>query len=174
MFKIGSILAGFRAMSFNKIMNCRLVSNLSPNYYAVLGLEPRASEDNVKSAYYELSKKYHPDRNLGDETSTKKIFEINEAFEVLGNKTKKVQYDETFFPVKEKTVHKAHFIYEHSEFYEPPINDSRVYRKKNPYSSIQYVQYARHTKGVKKRKNRHAHQKYDFCKCMGTKKFSFL
>ena len=51
--------------------------------YAVLGLSPGASDEEVKKAYRTLAKKYHPDRNPGDEEAARKMQEINAAYEQI-------------------------------------------------------------------------------------------
>lgn len=61
-----------------------------PDYYKILGVEKNASEDDLKKAYRKLAHKYHPDKPGGDE---KKFKEINEAYQILGNKEKRAQYD---------------------------------------------------------------------------------
>ena len=62
------------------------------NYYDVLGLTPKASSTEIKSAYYRLSKKYHPDLNTTD-ASKAAFAEISEAYEVLGNRRSRRLYD---------------------------------------------------------------------------------
>lgn len=65
---------------------------MSKNYYDVLGVDKNASADEIKSAYRKLAKKYHPDINK-DADAPAKFKEINEAYEVLGDATKKSNYD---------------------------------------------------------------------------------
>lgn len=60
------------------------------NYYDVLGVNKNASQDEIKKAYRELSKKYHPDKNDGDDTKFK---EINEAYSTLSDEKLKREYD---------------------------------------------------------------------------------
>ena len=48
--------------------------------FAVLGVSPSASEDEIKSAYRKLAKKYHPDLNPGDKAAEAKMREVNEAY----------------------------------------------------------------------------------------------
>ena len=49
--------------------------------YKVLGLEPGASDEEVKQAYRRLAKKYHPDLNPGDAEAARKMQEVNEAYD---------------------------------------------------------------------------------------------
>lgn len=63
---------------------------MSKNFYDILGVKKTATQDEIKKAYRELCKKYHPDKNGGDDTKFK---EVNEAYETLGDETKRKQYD---------------------------------------------------------------------------------
>ena len=63
------------------------------NYYEILGVDKKASADEIKSAYRKLAMKYHPDRNQGDEAAAEKFKEINEAHETLSDAQKRAAYD---------------------------------------------------------------------------------
>ncbi len=63
------------------------------DYYEILGLDKNSSQDEIKSAYRKLAKKYHPDANHGDQKAEEKFKDISEAYEVLGNKEKRHKYD---------------------------------------------------------------------------------
>lgn len=64
------------------------------DYYEVLGINKGANEDEIKKAYRNLAKQHHPDVNQGKKESEAKFKEINEAYEVLGDKDKKAKYDQ--------------------------------------------------------------------------------
>lgn len=67
------------------------MENSDENYYRILGLPSNASDDNIKDAYRQLMKKYHPDKNEGIENEN--AIKVIEAFNVLSNKVKKKNYD---------------------------------------------------------------------------------
>jgi molecular chaperone DnaJ len=62
---------------------------MAKDYYQILGVSKDAPEEEIRKAFHKLAHKYHPDKG-GDE---KKFKEINEAYQTLSNKEKRVQYD---------------------------------------------------------------------------------
>ena len=63
---------------------------MSKDYYKILNLNENASHDEIKKSFRKLSMKYHPDKNNGDD---KQFKEINEAYEILGDKDERKIYD---------------------------------------------------------------------------------
>ena len=61
--------------------------------YDILAVPRSASEADIKKAFRRLAKQYHPDRNADDPTARDKFAELNNAYEILGDETKKKQFD---------------------------------------------------------------------------------
>ena len=64
------------------------------DYYKVLGIDKKATADEVKKAYRKLARKHHPDVNPGDKEAERKFKEINEANEVLSHTENRKKYDQ--------------------------------------------------------------------------------
>lgn len=64
------------------------------DYYDILGVDRKASADEIKKAYRKLAIKYHPDRNPDDKEAEEKFKEAAEAYEVLSNAEKRQKYDQ--------------------------------------------------------------------------------
>src|SRR5262245_61576501 len=63
------------------------------DYYRILGVEKNADAKAIKQAYRRLARKYHPDMNPGNKSSSDRFKEINEANEVLSDPEKRRRYD---------------------------------------------------------------------------------
>src|SRR3954451_9554935 len=64
------------------------------DYYATLGVSDTATVKEIKSAYRKLSRQYHPDTNPGDKAAEDRFKEISAAYDVIGDETKRKEYDE--------------------------------------------------------------------------------
>ena len=64
------------------------------DHYEVLGVDKNADSKAIKSAFYKLAKKYHPDANQGDKECEKKFAEVSSAYEVLSDEEKRRNYDQ--------------------------------------------------------------------------------
>ncbi|MEQ2221181.1 DnaJ subfamily A member 3, mitochondrial [Ilyodon furcidens] len=79
-------------------MNCRSFHSSfrltnKQDFYEILGVARTASQKEIKKAYYQLAKKYHPDTNPDDPEAKEKFAKLAEAYEVLSDEVKRKQYD---------------------------------------------------------------------------------
>lgn len=70
------------------------------DYYATLGVAESATPKDVTTAYRKLARKYHPDANPGNASAEEKFKEVSAAYDVLGDETKRSEYDEVRRAVK--------------------------------------------------------------------------
>ncbi|KAI1270156.1 DnaJ domain-containing protein [Xylariaceae sp. FL1019] len=78
------------------LLLCLLFAHLAfcaEDYYKVLGIDRQANDKQIKSAYRQLSKKFHPDKNPGDDTAQAKFVEVSEAYEALIDSDSRKIYD---------------------------------------------------------------------------------
>jgi curved DNA-binding protein len=64
------------------------------DYYKILGVDRKATEDQIKKAYRKLALQHHPDHNPGNKQAEEKFKEINEAYQVLSDSEKRGRYDQ--------------------------------------------------------------------------------
>ncbi len=77
-------------MTQNRVMQ----NQQQPSYYTLLGLHPSASALEIRRAYWELSKRYHPDTtDLPSAIATAKFHQLNEAYATLSNPERRLTYD---------------------------------------------------------------------------------
>lgn len=67
---------------------------MNKDLYSILGVSEKVPQEDLKKAYRKLAKKYHPDANPGDKKAEERFKEISEAYDILGNKEKREQYDQ--------------------------------------------------------------------------------
>lgn len=63
------------------------------NYYSILGVPPKASQEEIKAAYRNAVKKYHPDLNNNSEASRQQFIQVQQAYEVLSDPQQRARYD---------------------------------------------------------------------------------
>ena len=64
-----------------------------PDPYKTLGVDKKASDDEIKKAYRKLARKYHPDTNAGDKSAEERFKEVQGAYAILSDPDKRKQYD---------------------------------------------------------------------------------
>ncbi|HKR04805.1 MAG TPA: DnaJ domain-containing protein [Bacteroidia bacterium] len=67
---------------------------MEKNYYLILNVSQRTSAMDIKKAYHQLCRKYHPDANNGSKKQEEQMKFVNEAYEVLSDEIKRKAYDE--------------------------------------------------------------------------------
>ncbi len=104
-------------------------------YYEILGISSNASQEDIKSAYKKLIKKYHPDLYQGDKTfAEKKTKEINEAYDTLSDANKRSNYDLKITPSYTETNNYSYTPPKYSSDYNP-------YSYNNYYKNRYYSKY---------------------------------
>ncbi|UCF90612.1 MAG: J domain-containing protein [Desulfobacterales bacterium] len=73
---------------------------MAKSYFAILGISPNATADDIRSAYRRLVKEFHPDHFAG---GSERFREIQEAYSVLGNNRRRRQYEQNLRKVSRKT-----------------------------------------------------------------------
>ena len=73
---------------------------MAKSYFAILGISPRATMDEIRSAYRRLAKEFHPDRYTG---SSERFRNIQEAYSVLGNRRRRREYEQSITKVSIRT-----------------------------------------------------------------------
>ncbi len=77
------------------------------DYYSILGIENEASQAEIKIAYRESVKQYHPDKNFGSIEYEEKLKQINEAYSILSNTNEKIYYDIKLKAWKLSSIHNS-------------------------------------------------------------------
>lgn len=101
------------------------------NFYRVLGVSPKATQAQIKNAFYKLSITHHPDKHKGSEESHEKFQEITEAYNVIGNQEARKQYDR-------ELIVEGQLRAEHTHAYKPPPSF-----KKDPASIYNFDEWTK-------------------------------
>ncbi|WVF66381.1 hypothetical protein IAT40_001121 [Kwoniella sp. CBS 6097] len=116
---------GQRTFTSSAIRSARTHGSLS--HYDALKLSRNATKQQIKAKFYELSKLYHPDAKGGD---TAKFHEINDAYAVLGDDSKRRQYDLSITPASQAHHHGPH---SHSHSYRHGPGSHSSFSPNDPY-----------------------------------------
>lgn len=126
------------------------------NYYEVLGVEKTASAEEIKKAYRNLAFKYHPDRNPDNPQAEEKLKQINAAYDVLGDETKRRNYDLGGYTDNSQSSYGSYGNYYNrgnnagNYDYEDPFSAFRQYQynynRRNYNDSDDYSEYRERTK----------------------------
>lgn len=100
------------------------------DYYQVLGIDKKATQEEIKKAYRKLARKYHPDLNPDNKDAELKFKAVNEANEVLGDPEKRKQYD------------KYGEHWQHAEAYEQAQNENARKRSQGSADPFEGFAYA--------------------------------
>ena len=66
---------------------------MAENFYNILGIGEKSSQDEIKKAYRKMQMKWHPDKNPGNQEAVDMTQKINEAYETLSDERKREEYD---------------------------------------------------------------------------------
>ncbi|XP_073845656.1 dnaJ homolog subfamily C member 30, mitochondrial-like [Musca autumnalis] len=150
----------------------RNISTGSVNYsthYDVLGISPKATQGEVKAAYYKLSMQYHPDKNQGSETAALKFREITQAYEILGNFRLRKLYDKGILHTAgPQYAQRANEAPEPDDattrFYKSRFRKSKVADSKGRTQMYDFDEWTRQHYGDSFERRRTAKEKYDYNK----------
>jgi curved DNA-binding protein CbpA len=143
---------------FTKQINCFAVQqfDIKKNYYGTLGVQQNSSAADIKKAFYKLAKQYHPDVNKGN---ADKFKEINEAYEVLSDNSKKRDYDD----MRKASSTSGSSGYSSSSSYGSSSNASSTGKATgyNPYTANQGQSYGNATGGYYQKGDQNGYYQYD-------------
>lgn len=98
------------------------------DYYSILEIDPKASEEEIKKAYRALAFQCHPDRNPDDPAATEKFKKITEAYAVLMDPSKRRQYDDFLFTAQtRRDAPEPQFAYTQEEIFRDLFNNPILY-----------------------------------------------
>ncbi|MGG9961105.1 DnaJ domain-containing protein [Ferruginibacter sp. SUN106] len=114
------------------------------DYYKILSVDKNHTSDQIKKAYRKLALRYHPDTNR-DTDSTNKFLEIQEAYEILSDLTKKIKYDYLYERHYQKNVKTEFEIFREKQIYKEYYNNwqkearnNAITKSKEKFSNFKY------------------------------------
>ena len=107
---------------------------MTETLYDILGVDPKADPESIRAAYRRLALKYHPDLNPALEDATKRMIEINLAYEILDSPERRSEYDKSTLMREEMIVGSDRTHGEYSQ------NDQESYVRK-PSGTIRITRY---------------------------------
>lgn len=100
------------------------------DYYAILGISPNATQEEIHKAYRRCSKQWHPDRNP-DRDTEELMKDINEAYSILKDPQKRERYDKEYTNLHFKSYSEESSSHSNSN---NPSNDANSNKKRQSYS----------------------------------------
>lgn len=136
MFSVAAFLKDSIESFFAENNNSKSINN-DYTLYDVLEVSEKASEEVIKMAYKALCKKYHPDIYKGDpDYANQKMYEINEAYSILSNQSKRTEYDKKLFNSR-KNAEKDTL---HTDTYTPKNNASAETEKQQEFKDKETIE----------------------------------
>ena len=136
MFSVAAFLKDSIESFFAENNNSKSINN-DYTLYDVLEVSEKASEEVIKMAYKALCKKYHPDIYKGDpDYANQKMYEINEAYSILSNQSKRTEYDKKLFNSR-KNAEKDTL---HTDTYTPKNNTSAETEKQQEFKDKKTIE----------------------------------
>ena len=121
---------------------------LHSNHYQVLGVRKNATSDEIKKAYLQKCKDYHPDKHMGSKAMQEKFVEVSRAYGVLSDVEKRRIYDSKFKTVNQQSRYQSHSDYRWgSEARQTRATPEDVFREYQKHNSRQRYRgrYSGHT-----------------------------
>ncbi|KAL6073273.1 DnaJ subfamily A member 3, mitochondrial [Balamuthia mandrillaris] len=143
----------------------------SKDLYGILGVRKNATQQEIKSAFYQKAKQYHPDLNKGDPSAQKKFVEVTNAYEILRDESKRRTYNEiregrtrtSYSPPSSSSSQRSSsygpFYYYEYEDQSPSWDYSDYQRQRQQYQ--RYQQYQQRQQREREREEREREQQRD-------------
>jgi hypothetical protein len=111
------------------------------DFYSVLGIQPKATPEEIKKAYRKLAREHHPDHNPGDADATKRFIKIKEAYDFLCGNVTKTHFIPKSPPKKEAPKPKPPRVYRDFKIFDAPPPTHDLWGQ--PLSALQRAEWSR-------------------------------